>query len=291
MRQHRCSCTRRWRCKLAALFLPPLLVSSWLFGQQEPPTDHPVAHDPRWDKPYVRTEADDDPDVAKRPGLRRGLARARMLGVCLEPLALGMDLITQSIPREETDFVWRNAERFVGEVLLPAQSEAVRWVGLRGYEGDTTIRTVIAKWESRGNTVIVNGKSDRPNLCVGMTLRGEERIKFLVDKAKGCVGKHDDGVIDKARVLEVVTTFFRLPFATTHDFVLSGGSQLVDDVLIFSGKIHSRYIWSEHGRYEPRDDAKLRWYDEVTMFITDSDPQYFCLTVNTSRPDGPPHRR
>ena len=77
------------------------------------------------------------------------------------------------------------------------------------------------------------------------------------------------------------------------DFVVHDTeSGTYEDVPVFIGRLWSKYYAREYGRYpNPADESQLRWYDDVRLSITDSNPQYFSIGVNTSRPDGPPDQR
>jgi hypothetical protein len=118
-----------------------------------------------------------------------------------------------------------------------------------------------------------------------LRLSGDDRISFRFRRGDELGWPQD--VLDKARLLEMLTTYLRFPFESVDDFkVLIGQSGVYAEVRVFSGSIQ----WPRQP-LEGRPDALLGWEiksdpdNKARLFITDSEPQYFCISVDTDGPD------
>jgi hypothetical protein len=114
-------------------------------------------------------------------------------------------------------------------------------------------------------------------------LRGEARItfRFVSQEERYAPGADPwpQDVIDKPKLLDILTKIFRFPFQTTDDFVVLGGGSLpVEGIRVFVGRIESR-AWADRGKVGRAVPAPA-WYHDMRLFVTDSDPQYFCVGVH-----------
>jgi hypothetical protein len=247
-----------------------------------------------WDKPYVRTEADSDPDVGKRPGFRHALAKNRM-GGCFEfsqDTASGPRLANDEIPMSAKETLRNWWERVIHASFLPEAVGIIEWEGRNTCPAAPDQNELAARWTASGLTFIAVGAPFFESVKVCVQLRGDKRISFRIrtpeERAAADPALQPQDIVDKAYLRSILTTIFRFPFQGVDDFaVLEGPSGVFDGVRVFSGRIRSSYLHTGAGKHEMPNESTLRWYDETGLFITDSEPQYFCTGGEMRRPDGP----
>ncbi len=87
---------------------------------------------------------------------------------------------------------------------------------------------------------------------------------------------------DKVALHSFLTKVFRVPFGTPHDLVIDGYDTQYEGVAVFHGTILSggrRHVWTSG------DHAPQHWWDQMRLFVTDSDPQYFCVQITLREAD------
>jgi hypothetical protein len=286
------------------LAIGALAIGTFSRAQEIPPA-HEVdengnlmAHACRPDCPcrrqLERTAADDHPDVGNRPRFRQAIGRQRMLGVGFDfidllPTVPELVLSRNALPDEMIG----RAEDWIKIVLAPTKhpvtDDAVQWVGFKSYPRSTDLNHFVGRWTDDRSIILVDTTPEVSKLTFTLKVRGDDR---LVIRHRPPVTATEDyfgwQYLDNGPVLRMLSTTFRFPFETVDDFVIEPGSSGdYDGVYVFSGRVHSKYRADEHFATVPADESKLRWYDDVILFITDSDPQYFCVTVDTRRGDAP----
>jgi hypothetical protein len=138
-------------------------------------------------------------------------------------------------------------------------------------------------WSVGRYTFYIGGSAHLDFFGVTIKLAGNERIDFRLRTYEEKIG--DKGwpqdVIDKRKLLQILTTMLQFPFRSEEDFtVLDGPSGVYEGVRVFSGNIRSAYRDSRKYYEDGAKESNLAWYDEATVFVTDSDPQYVCLTID-----------
>jgi hypothetical protein len=267
-------------------------------GQQQVPTARHAdvkGRDPSLNTPCARTPADDDPDVAKRPCFRDALAELRTIYhfdfASNDPSWILVP--GDEVPATEKELMIARWEKVVAGVYLPLRVEPLQWGGYR-YAGDPELVRFVAKWATRGQTIVGVGFPRSDVFLLWLHLRGDDRISFRIRPGGERLntygqkpGKIPQDFIDKERLLEILTTQFQFPYKTLDDFfVIDTTSDEIDGVRVFKGEVESRYMQVDFGRYNnPGDKSTLHWYDRVSLFITDSEPQYFYLGIKFQKGD------
>jgi hypothetical protein len=134
----------------------------------------------------------------------------------------------------------------------------------------------------RHSFFVIGGSEFFDSVAITVKLAGNERISFRTrsndEKFAGDMGRQD--FVDRPKLLAILTTILQFPFRSEEDFtVVDGPSGMYEGVRVLSGTIRSAYRASRKYYEDGAKDANLAWYDEVQLFITDSEPQYFCVCV------------
>lgn len=90
---------------------------------------------------------------------------------------------------------------------------------------------------------------------------------------------HEWQFLDGQALHEVLTTVSAVPFGGTEEYTLRGGLKEAAGVQIFHGRIG----WLK--RSEKTGQGEPRWYDELRLFVTDSNPQYLCVQASLDTHD------
>jgi hypothetical protein len=117
---------------------------------------------------------------------------------------------------------------------------------------------------------------------IRLRLHGDERLEVRWRS------KHDEVLsgsreweewvfFDKVAFGEFLNKIFRVPFAAPDDFLIRGYDTEYDGVAVFHGSIVSR----ERGRvWVGGENPPQRWWQQMRLLVTDSDPQYFCVLIS-----------
>jgi hypothetical protein len=230
---------------------------------------------------------DSDPDLAKRPALLAALAKKR--------LVLGLHSVFTLENSYATDKVLESAKavlrarwvKVIAPEFLPSEEEAIEWRGSNDYPTAPQQRRVGARWETPIGVMITESSEFSSSIKVCLQLSGEDRISFRFHGPHE--GTHAErpedtapqDILDKPRLLEILTNCFRFPFDTVKDFrVVNGPSGVYEGVRIFSGS----FRWSRSRLADRPELGQLgrgwKEYNEADLFITDSEPQYFCIGMS-----------
>lgn len=231
---------------------------------------------------------DNDPDVAKRPGLHTALNKNRVWTGMPSVFTRETFLTAEKVPASAKDTLRKQWEKVVAAQFLPSREEDIEWRGANDYPTAPEQRSLAARWTTPVGTFIADGIpiSNGLNLC--LQLSGDDRLtfRFLRRDTEGAAAasRPEDlvpqDILDKPRLLEILTTYLRFPFQSVDEFrVISGPSGTYDGVRIFSGSIR----WAHPLPAGAPDFARLgrhsETYNEAKLGITDSDPQYLCIGI------------
>lgn len=130
---------------------------------------------------------------------------------------------------------------------------------------------------------------DRPTRAtIRLRLHGDERI-VLKPRPPEFVraGVHADNFgdfFDKAGFHRLLAKVLRTPFAAPTDLMLDGYDAEHKGVRLFVGKVRSRE-WDLALKTPNPPRTPPHWWDEMRLLVTDSDPQYFCVSIVLGRDD------
>ncbi len=236
---------------------------------------------------------DFDPDVAKRPALYIVLNEKRIwngMHSLFSPWFSreeGHFLVSQDIPNDHKELLRGRWGKVIAPQFLPTQEEEIEWRESNDYPTAPEQRRISTRWRTSARTVIVDGSPAYNGIKVCLQLSSDDRISFRFKEPQAIAastsrlgdGEPED-LVDKLRLLEIFSTCFRFPFGSIQDFrVSSGPSGTYEGVRIFSGEI--RWARRLEGRPELAGIGQgISGYNEASLFITDSEPQYFCVRVS-----------
>ena len=82
---------------------------------------------------------------------------------------------------------------------------------------------------------------------------------------------------------------FRVPFEGPEDYLVDGRDAKYDGVRVFQGRIYSPDYYNDYRARESDHlpPPKEHWWDQMSLLVTDSDPQYFCLGIALGTKDRP----
>jgi len=282
---------------LVLLLIAAVCASGANLVAGEPPPvdlDRPAAVPTPPRPPMPLTEADFDPDVAKRPRLRMALGKARLGAPFCEfelPSGSGPLLPSEGIPAVAKQTLRRRWELVVAQPFLPFSEDDVEWKGRDEYPTAPEQNTLAARWMTSVGALTAKSMPAANGIVFCLRMSGDDRVSFrFLTNTEGpaAASRPEDvfpqDIVDKPRLREILSTCFRFPFETVDDFeVFSGPSGVYEGVPVFSGSIRwSRPLADESATlgWENRSDA----FNRARLSITDSEPQYLCIGVAT---DGP----
>jgi len=211
------------------------------------------------------------------------LGRQRIRGAFL---TLGDEkscLSAEQANEAEFVFLLECAGLLLGKPFSPENSPDVRWCVRKVRPEDIEVNHVIGNWTAGGLDVAVRGVRRIPSVTLRLTLSGDRRVPFreYSREALERVGvSHDVTHVDEDKLFAVLTTFFQCPFASTDDFEISAGSLVYEGVRFYPGRIRSRVRLNTDDPNVQPYDSPSPWAD-VILFVTDTEPQYVCLTFDT----------
>lgn len=285
------------------------------------PPDHRSAHVHNADrsccKPCVPTEADEDPDVFKRPCFARALGKSRQptrwFLVGLTGREGGIKLSEELIPVPylegfqgllsgvlHADYLpraWHNVE-FDARMSCPLKTISEVRNGVKTFvrqEFDCTEEVTELKddedvaiqveWRIGDIDVLprvrCEGKPPR-KAVIRLRLYGSERLELRPrppDFRPGGDRMNERwDFFGRAAFHALLVKVFHLPFETPGGFLVGGRDTKYEGVRVFHGTIRSR-DWESHRRGPNAPRNPQHWWDEMRLLVTDSDPQYFCVSV------------
>lgn len=261
-------------------------------------------------------EANQDPDVFRRPCFLRALSKSRK-GIEASSGLMFSDGI--DVPAGQTAAARLEGFRTLLSSLLQPAFLPQAWDGVKfyvpyppmkavvelrsgvktfvGYEPDRATGVVEleegdaiqAAWTVEGIEVLPRmrySEKQRTNkIEIRLRLYGDERLELRWrSKHKEVLfgsGEWEQWVfVDKLAFHQFLGKVFRVPFQTPDDFVFDGYDTEHKGVSVFHGTIVSR----EQGRvWVGGEDPPQR------ILITDSDPQYVCLSFDLNEPGNSEH--
>jgi len=215
-----------------------------------------------------------EPDVAQRYRFVRRLHHARLPALVFDYPDL------KRLPKEAIDAEVLHRLRSQVAGVLNAQEFPPDWEGVQVYALGLTNdpnRDLRMLWTVPAGEAFVMGGREKHSLGLRFKLTGEFRVQLY--PANSSDGDHR---IDTAALYRLLTTSFRFPFRRPEDFkVRAGPSGVHEGVYVFTARIQSNDLQVPtrmHATEEER--AQLRWYDDVRILVTDSDPQYVGLVID-----------
>jgi len=262
-------------------------------------------------------ETNTDPDVCKRPCFTRALGKARKYrGECDGLTGAAEVRLTQDrMPAEVIERFrgllhnvlqvaylphgWNEVQFFVPSHLTPVIE--IR-DGVRVYAGVQADRTAEAR-ELRERDAIVTGWTigdievlpvkwhragrSRKDALIRLRIHGAERLE-LGQRPKGYTRsvKDSPAFFNPDAFHLLLTKILRVPFESPDDFLVDGYDTdyaRSPGVRVFHGEIRSRERSAQ--LRADRSAAPAHWWDEMRLFVTDSEPQYFCVQITLREGD------
>ncbi|MBI1825924.1 MAG: hypothetical protein HY287_16330 [Planctomycetes bacterium] len=264
-------------------------------GIREPARSYPEGGE----KPIPWTEAELSPDVFERPRFLSALSATLNANYALIGVRSGIRVDEGKIDRERIDAMksaistvfqpavvprgWRGMEIYGKAVRfkpwpagMPEPAGNVRELDLTvPIEHLEPTDRFYAEWSSGGIKILTVGSSAR------LKLPPERRMK-ISPKPRDFVERHNNqqyfwDFFDRKALHSLLTTVFQVPYKTEDDFILEGYTQELEGVRCLFGRLQSReaYLGGRHGHPKPPP----AWWDRISIFVTDSDPQYFCVGI------------
>lgn len=258
-----------------------------------PGHDPTVAQDPLGSRP---PPADDpnEPDVGKRPRFLWELGQQRI------PLASGtiiaMELFRnyeqwkdRRIPDERKQQILTDAQRLLQADFLPQTQELVRWYGMWGsvpvfdasqniVSRKSSLNWALAEWDV-GDYQIRTGSG----LRIRLPRRPELEFRPMPSGFKG--SSRDWDYVSNEGLRTVLDEFLAIPFDEYDEFWVRGYIESLAGVDVFVGKFGLRNVPKE-----PDDVARSEplgsWGRTHRILITDSDPQYLCVSFDLRAESG-----
>lgn len=300
----------------AAVFAASPPPSSILEKIRNQPADNRPAHVHAANASHsacLPTKADTDPDVFKRPCFIQSLGQSLQFNgsdgltsrVTAGAGVLSRDAIGSSVLNHFTSAMesliapkylptkWEGVDLH-GEAALPIKTITESRNGMPQVVRQEPDRDAIvtrlsagdvvqAAWQSEGVEVLPRmflSDGDESVIWLRLQLHGDDRLairqrppSFVRSNPKSF------GVFfDPTRFHALISSVLLVPFRTPADYVVDGFDTTYEGVRVFHGRIRSTAFAGDDGR---RATAKRpdHWWDEMRLFVTDSDPQYFCLEV------------
>lgn len=284
-------------CQLRQFFIilisGSVLVTSWpwdVFAQSDVLPRDVDLH--RATDPNPRPPPPDDPnetDIAKRGRFRWALSRARVGGGFPSP-----ELFKEAkdaIPENEQRDLIRLTSGLLDNGLHPLASQSIQWLALWADYGNPdaagrvglTMTAICAEWSIGKVTVRVDRSRDPlPSNRIHLRLRFPKRPSFVF-RPRPDQSTFGDNLDDywrweyfsKTELRKVLVEFFNLPYQSDDDFDVRGHIDHIDGVMVYTGQIGPPR-WLAYG---PIDRPHLtEWDGPQRILITDSDPQYICLS-------------
>ncbi len=228
-----------------------------------------------WAPEVPWTEAELNPDVARRPRFVTALSRARVsYGVFLG--VRDPDLPGDRIPKDEQAQFNGFLERVLSDEFLPTSWDPAQRSAYSAYiPGDARIEVV--SWKTPFGDVRVS--RSRKTDAVKVRLRVADAHRLVVRSRRGplpdvisIVKERDQKSVffETEALHRLLTGVFRVPFDTEGDYHIQGRIREFEGVRVFVGRVSANH-WST---------TDPHWYDNLRLLVTDSDPQYVGVSID-----------
>jgi len=266
-------------------------------GRQDPSR---VAQDPAGRRP----PPPDDPnerDVAKRRRFIHELNHQR-INLCFQYDDL-LKEASNDIPGEKKASVLERWMAMIADDFKPASPEAVRWYANWADYGNPdaagnvglTIRGIVGEWVGRGSVIRASQLADSDRyVFFRISFPKRPGLQFNPRPPQSEFRDLDKyfrwDFVPKAEVRKLLLEHFSLPYESDMDLPLHGQVDKCAGVDVFTGRIDRPPPADADPEGVPAAEDKL-WAGPAPdrILITDSDPQYVCLSFDLSEP--PPEGR
>jgi len=270
-------------------------------------------------EPCIPTEEERDPDVFKRPCFVRTLRFSRRFapvhgltrtqgGVQLPAEAIPATslhrfrgLLAQVLKPEYLPASWATVDfnarascraRPISEIRNGVPTFVRQEYDCTGVTSLTEGNPIQAAWALNGIDVlpqIKHGTRFQNRAAIRLRLYGDDRLTIR-PRPPGDDGDRPGAMrnfFDREAFHDLLTSVFQVPFETTEDWLVDGRDGEPAGVRVFHGTIRSR-DWEMHRREPEAPSNPLRWWDEIRLLVTESDPQYFCVEIVLRAADAAP---
>ena len=291
--------------------VPPGTLPPGMVDEKGRPVAHVHNADMSCCAPCVPTEADESPDVFRRPCFVRKLAKSRVGFGAYHGLTGREDvkLAVEHLDPTDVEGFHSLLSKMLRPEYLPPAWDKIEIYGLTAFPLKTIlemrggVETFVRQEPDRTAVVTELTEFDpvQAEWSVGVidvlpqTFHGTRRLGMTVVRLRlpkdmrlemrrrpsdvdfaDPVAREKIQFFDKAALHKLLTEVFRVPFATVDDFVIEGYDAEYVGVAVFVGKILSpEWARARFGAKQPFG----HWWDEMRVFVTDSDPQYFCVSI------------
>jgi len=228
------------------------------------------------------TEAELDPDVAKRPRFVASLHLSRVIPSFPSPIAL-------RVPRERLDErelakTKSLLESILATRSLPSSWDDVEWHGTGFYLLPNEPNSVECSWNITTGKIIAGRGYGSSGVGVRLQ-RSEEKLEIrprppqTEEFRPGAAAWDDWAVVDREAFHKVLTSLLRVPFNSPEDYILKQGGREFEGVMVFHGILRAAETRGD-GRRELRPRSASAWHHRINVLVTDSDPQYFGVSID-----------
>jgi hypothetical protein len=268
------------------------------------------------------TDADQDPDVFKRPCFIHALVRSRetvrafVAGLTGRPEREGIHVAADGIPARDVGELQTLLAAVIMPGYLPRTWDAIEFSGrtpcIQRTVSETRngVPTLVRQKldcsaevkEIKPGDLLLTGwtanrievlpltwhEQERPlqTALLRFRLRGGDRLELKARPAEfrraGIRADNFGDFFDKAAFHAFLTRILRVPFATSDDLMMDGSDATYEGVHVFHGRIVSRE-WGPTWQRSPEKQIAPNWWDEMRFLVTDSDPQYVCIQLKNPR--------
>lgn len=271
----------RCEVRMKKLTYPPavtLLLCSIASGLEPPSSDGLQASDPAGQHDVLNDNPDEQ-NPAKRRAFISGLNRKRVNSGCFHHAEL-LQESPESIPETEKRDLLQKCSAVLPR-LSPTNEQPVRWLADLANK-DTNrqfLSWVVAEWTIGDLTlwasrspgakfirILISMPPSRrvnvENIGAGETTRGKEELKLteIQDRVRELLGRSHDA----------------------PDFMIRGEQVVSDGIAVFVGRLDR----DKQVKVDGSEDSGSAGRSSITpsrILITDSDPQYLCLTFDLSQ--------
>lgn len=229
----------------------------------------------------------DDPnerDLAKRKRFLWELGRGRIGGALLDMGSLKP--ASDAVTKEEKTRLLTRWSTLLANKLRPVREEEVRWYGLWVHSRDgARLNWIVAEWSAAGFLVRASASPDN-HRYVPLLIRFPNRadLQFRArppdtDTGDTSLDRSDWEYVPTTGVRRAVGDLFVVPNGLTADFRVRGQSRNCAGVEVFTAEI----ALPNAGGVDQVQTSLAPESILARILITDSDPQYLCLTFDLSQ--------
>lgn len=126
-------------------------------------------------------------------------------------------------------------------------------------------------------------------ITIRLRIHGAQRLELRprpVDFVRsGPLADNFRDFFDREAFHNLLTQVFRVPYRSADEYTVDGFDTSYVDVRAFHGRLFSIERAAEWRKDRAGIEPPQHWWEEMILFMTDTDPQYFCLTIPVSRND------